>query len=314
MQHEPPLVSVITPSYNQGRFIEETILSVKNQTCPSIEHIIVDGGSTDNTLEIIKKHKGAYNMRWLSEPDNGQSDAINKGFKMARGKILSWLNSDDTYLPKAIETAAGFLNDRPEVSMVYGDCNLINEQGELIGQCEAGEFDLKVMLCERNLVPQPATFFRREVLDKIGYLDAELHNIMDWEFWLRIYLGNLKLAYMPELFANFRTYPDSKTASGAHKIGLERLFIADKIFSSPEFPSALKAMKSRIYSNANLQTGLGCYAQYQMKEARKYLVKSIRLYPPQIINPRVVVTLVKSVLGKRLVTTLRGWKTKSGGN
>ena len=126
MKEELPLVSVVTPSYNKGAFIEETILSVKNQTYPRIEHIIIDGGSTDNTIDVIKKYEGTYNMHWVSEPDNGQSDAVNKGWRMARGEILGWLNSDDTYMPWAVETAVKFLTGHPNVSVVYGNCNIIN--------------------------------------------------------------------------------------------------------------------------------------------------------------------------------------------
>ena len=140
MPQELHLVSIVTPSLNQGRFIEETILSIKNQSYPNIEHIIVDGGSTDNTLDIIKKYDGTYNMRWLSEPDEGQSDAINKGWKMSKGEIIAYLNSDDTYMPRAVETAVKFLTEHPDISMVYGGFNYIDEHGEVIRQSTAGEY------------------------------------------------------------------------------------------------------------------------------------------------------------------------------
>ena len=166
MKEELPLVSIVTPSYNKGRFIEETILSIKNQTYPQIEHIIIDGGSTDNTIDIIKKHEGTYNMQWISEPDKGQSDAINKGWRMAKGEIIAYLNADDTYMPWAVEMAVKHLTKHPDISMVYGDCNIINDHGEVIGQEAAGEFDLKDILWRESMVPQQAVFLRREVLDK----------------------------------------------------------------------------------------------------------------------------------------------------
>ncbi len=124
MTGELPLVSIVTPSLNQGRFIQETILSVKDQTYPNIEHIIVDGGSTDGTLDIIKKYEGTYKMRWVSEPDSGQSDAINKGWRMAKGEILAYLNSDDTYMPWAVETAVELFSEHPDVAIIVGagDC------------------------------------------------------------------------------------------------------------------------------------------------------------------------------------------------
>lgn len=113
MDKELPLVSIVTPSYNKGCFIEETILSVKNQTYPYIEHIVMDGGSTDGTLDILRKY--ANNITWLSEPDEGQSDAINKGWRRAKGQILGWLNADDTYMPWAVQTAVEFLAENPDV-------------------------------------------------------------------------------------------------------------------------------------------------------------------------------------------------------
>jgi glycosyltransferase involved in cell wall biosynthesis len=314
MQQKLPLVSIVTPSYNKGRFIEETILSVKNQTYPRIEHIVIDGGSTDNTLDIIKKYEHTYDMRWVSEPDNGQSDAINKGWRMAKGEILGWLNADDTYMPWAVETAVKFLNDHPDVSMVYGDCNIINESGEISGKCQAKECNLKEMLCGENIIPQPAAFFRSEILHKVGNLDIKLYLAMDWDFWIRIGLSGLKLSYIPQLLANFRTYPETKMASEGHKTGLEHLYIADKVFSNPELPTEMHRLKRPVYSSAYRSIGTGYYAQYQMKQVRKYLMKSIMLYPLQIKNRQVVTTLVKAILGKRLVVIFRGWEARLGGN
>lgn len=109
MQSPEPLVSIVTPSFNQGRFIEETILSVKNQNYPHIEHLIIDGGSTDETLDVIRRYEGTYNLRWVSEPDEGQADALNKGFRLARGEVLGWLNADDTYQPGAVRLAMALL-------------------------------------------------------------------------------------------------------------------------------------------------------------------------------------------------------------
>src|SRR5438128_8552250 len=124
-----PLVSIVTPSYNQGRFIEDTIRSVLAQDYPNLEYIVVDGGSTDHTLDVLRRYEGR--LRWVSEPDRGQSEAINKGFRMARGEIVSWLNSDDTYVPGAIGKAVAHLGARPEVVMVYGEGYLLDEGGRV---------------------------------------------------------------------------------------------------------------------------------------------------------------------------------------
>ena len=137
-----PLVSIITPSYNHGRFIEETILSVKNQDYPNIEHIIVDGGSTDNTVEILGKYEGSYNMRWTCEKDNGQSDAVNKGFAKAKGKIVGWLNSDDLYFYKnSISTVVCEFNAQPDVEIMYGHAAKINHENRLLRVKVVPEFN-----------------------------------------------------------------------------------------------------------------------------------------------------------------------------
>src|SRR5512139_1414374 len=135
-----PLVSIITPSYNQARFLETTIRSVLDQDYPNLEYLIVDGGSTDGSREIIQRYSDRLAW-WVSERDQGQTDAINKGFARARGEILAWLNSDDTYLPGAIQGAVDFLQDHPGVGMVYGDANLIDEQSNVIGKFPARQTD-----------------------------------------------------------------------------------------------------------------------------------------------------------------------------
>jgi len=303
MEEKLPLVSVVTPSYNKGAFIEETIISVKNQTYPRAEHIIIDGGSTDNTLNVIKKYEGAYNMQWVSEPDNGQSDAVNKGWRMAEGEILGWLNSDDTYMPWAIETAVKILTDHPDVSMVYGDCNIVNEYGEVISRCSAREFNLKEMLCRGNMVPQPAAFLRREVLDEVGYLDTNLHFAMDFDFWIRIGL-KFKVEYIPQLLANFRLCPGTKSGDEAHKFAPEHLYILDKIFADPKLPKEVRALRRRAYSLVHFRFGADYLSQRQMKPARKHLVKAIKLYPQNLVNPWVAGYLVTSFPGGRAIETV----------
>ena len=184
-EREKPLVSIVTPSFNQGQFLEETLLSVKNQDYPNIEHIVVDGGSTDETVEILKRYEGTYNLRWVSEPDQGHADAVNKGFRVAEGEIIGWLNSDDVYFDKGTISAVVEEFQRfPKADVVYGHCAYIWEDGTILRiQC-VPKFRYSRLL-RGCFLEQPAVFFRRHVV-KSHQLDLSLKVGIDYEYWLRI--------------------------------------------------------------------------------------------------------------------------------
>jgi glycosyltransferase involved in cell wall biosynthesis len=204
-----PLVSIVTPSFNQGRYIEATIQSVLAQDYPRIEYIIVDGGSTDGTVDIIKKHAG-HIASWVSEPDKGQTDAINKGFARAAGGILAWINSDDTYAPGAVAAAVGYLQEHPEVGLVYGDCNFINENGRVIGKFNAAQTDGRLLRRGYVHIPQQASFFRADLWREVGPLDPSFYFAMDYDLWTRL-AGRSQLKYVPQTWANFRLHTSGKT-------------------------------------------------------------------------------------------------------
>jgi glycosyltransferase involved in cell wall biosynthesis len=211
-----PLVSIITPSYNQGGFIEETILSVKNQDYPNIEHIVVDGGSTDNTLEILKKYEKEYNLRWIFEPDEGQSDAVNKGFGMAKGKIIGWLNSDDVYFDKqAISYVVEEFEKNPEVDVIYGDSVIIDANNFIKRVFKAPGWSYNRLLIGSSYIPQPATFFRKKVIIE-NKIDKNLGYSMDIEFWLRLGV-KYEFLHVGRILAGDRLHKEAKRLSGNTK-------------------------------------------------------------------------------------------------
>lgn len=221
--NQSPLVSIVTPSLNQGHFLEETILSVLSQDYQNIEYILVDGGSTDGSLDIIQRYSGRFKW-WVSEPDMGQTDAINKGFVHASGAILSWLNSDDTYQPEAISEAVAFLSANPKAGMVYGDANLIDEEGNLIGKFPARQTDYRRLRQGFVHIPQQASFFRSALWNKVGPLDPSYYFAMDYDLWLRLAKIS-RLYYHPRLWANFRIHGSGKTVLADERCWSEMLRI-----------------------------------------------------------------------------------------
>lgn len=217
-----PLVTIVTPSYNQGSFLEATILSVLEQDYKNIEYIVIDGGSADNSLEIIQKYADriAY---WVSEKDRGQTDAINKGFAAAHGSILAWLNSDDTYHPGAVSAAVEYLEQHPEIGLVYGDLNFIDEQDRVLGRFSAAQTDLARLRRGFVHIPQPAAFFRTADWKKVGPLDPSFYFAMDYDLWVRL-AGVTRLKYLPgKAWANFRLHSGGKTITADDRCWPEML-------------------------------------------------------------------------------------------
>jgi glycosyltransferase involved in cell wall biosynthesis len=203
------LVSIVTPSYNQARFLEGTIQSVLSQDYQPIEYLIVDGGSTDGSREIIQRYADRLAW-WVSEPDHGQTEALNKGFAHARGEFFAWLNSDDTYQPHAVSEAVAYLQTHPEAGMVYGDADLIDEAGTVIGKFPADQTDYRRLRRGYVHIPQQAAFFRASLWQQVGPLDPTFFFAMDYDLWVRL-AGVSELHYQPRPWANFRLHGSGKT-------------------------------------------------------------------------------------------------------
>jgi glycosyltransferase involved in cell wall biosynthesis len=227
-----PTISVITPSFNQARYLEKTIVSVLSQDYPRLKYIIVDGGSTDGSVEIIKKyeHKLAW---WVSEKDQGQTDALNKGFARARGDIFAWLNSDDTYEPGAVGEAVKFLHNHPEVGMVYANANYIDEQGRVIGKFPAAQTDYRRLRQGYVHIPQQAMFFRAGLWRDLGPLDPSFYFAMDYDLWTRI-AARSEIRYLPDqTWANFRIHSAGKTIAADDRCWPEMLRVHYRDGGSP---------------------------------------------------------------------------------
>jgi glycosyltransferase involved in cell wall biosynthesis len=204
-----PLVSIVTPSYNQAEYLEATIQSVLGQSYPAIEYIILDAGSNDDSKQIIERYARQLAF-WQSKKDKGQTDAINQGFAQAKGKYLAWLNADDVYQPHAVEEAVSYLEHHPQVGLVYGDADFINSQGRVIGRFPARQTDYPKLMRGYVHIPQQAAFWRADLWRDVAPLDPSFYFAMDYDLWLRL-AKRSTLHYHPRVWAQFRMHAASKT-------------------------------------------------------------------------------------------------------
>lgn len=240
MKKDLPKISVVTPSFNQGQFLEKCIKSVIKQDYPDFEYIIIDGGSTDNSLDVIAEYK-QYLAYSVSESDNGQSSAINKGFKKAKGELVVWLNSDDYYLPGAFRKVAEAYGRNPEASFYFGNGLRVDSKGmkkSRFFESETVNFNRDALLYCLNYILQPATFINASYLKKIGFLDEGLDYGMDTDLWLRLSKEKMP-AFIPETLAASREYGDTKTSTGSFQRIEELRQIAERHTGQPMTPGIL---------------------------------------------------------------------------
>jgi glycosyltransferase involved in cell wall biosynthesis len=299
-----PRVTVVTPSYNQATFIEETIRSVLLQGYPNLEYIIVDGGSTDGSADIIARYADHLTW-WVSEPDEGQSDAINKGFRRATGDIVAWLNSDDVYVPGALAESAGYLAQHPEIDVVYGDVRFIGPDGAFRGIEAGNAFSEKRLFGNLFSLTQPTAFVRRSSAERVGLLRTDLHYIMDLEWWLRLAANGARFAYHAGERAIFRFHSESKTVSQEIRFATECDLVVSAFYADPALPDRLRKWERRARSSIAVRYGKALLSSGERGKAFKKLLKGLPYALPSFQRTTLILIM--------LLDALTGWNLRELG-
>jgi glycosyltransferase involved in cell wall biosynthesis len=275
-----PLVSIITPSYNQAAYLEATLRSVLDQDYPRIEYRVIDGASTDSSVEIIRRSAGRL-AGWVSEPDHGQAEAINKGFAQASGEIVAWLNSDDLYLPGAVSAAVRAFGQFPEAGLVFGDVVSIDGAGQPVNVMTFGDWGLDDLL-QFNIISQPGVFIRRAALERAGYLDPSFHYMLDHQLWLRI-ARLAPMRYVRERWAAARFHAGAKNVNQAPGFGREADRVVAWLASQPAFQPEWRRLESRIRAGADRMNGRYLLDGGLPRQALRRYMSGLRRYPPAIL-------------------------------
>jgi len=298
LTEEFPIISIVTPSLNQGAYIEENIRSVLNQNYPHFEHIIIDGGSTDGTIDILKKYS---HLTWVSEKDSGQSEAINKGFKRANGEIIGWLNSDDCYESGAFFSVVAELNRAQGKYVVSGDCSVIDDKGNRIGYCR-GRFsdheDLIKYWDRDYTIPQPSVFFYRNVLHKSGYLNEQLNYAMDYDFWLRI-SKHYKIHYVKKPLATIRVHDRAKSSPGYEVFEREWFRVSKQYWGNLFSLSYYKYIFNALNFRSNLMR-INAYSKIEElspREFRRKIFFAIASNPLNLLKRNFFSAFLRTILG-----------------
>lgn len=274
---QQPLVSIVTPSYNQALYLEQTIQSVLGQDYPRMEYIVIDGGSTDDSVEIIKKYANrlAY---WVSEKDNGQAEAINKGLARANGEILAWLNSDDYYLLNTVSVAVRCFEQNPDVVMAYGDMFAVNGNGQTINILRYKQLSLQDLLCFQ-IIGQPSVFFRRSAFEKAGPLETNFHFMLDHHLWIRLAQQG-RILHIPQIWSAARYHAEAKNRAKAAEFGREAFRVLDWAKKQPGLAEAVSGVKRRAHASAHRYDARYLLDGGQNPAALGAWVRALLLHPP----------------------------------
>jgi hypothetical protein len=293
------LVSIITPSFNQAGFLEHTIQSVLKQDHSPLEYCVVDGSSTDGSVEIIRRYADRLDW-WVSERDAGQAEAINKGLARARGEIVAWLNSDDLYLPGAVSQAAAAFQADPELGMVFADAIAIDTHGRPLNTLASGDWGL-AELARFRILCQPAVFMRRSILEEAGQLDPTYHFLLDHQFWLRL-ACRAPVRHIPALWAAARYHPDAKNVAQAAGFGREAFRILAWMETQPGLASRLAQDRRQIHAGAHRLNARYLLDGGQPGPALRAYARALRLSPRFALQHkhRMLYALLSLVGGKGL--------------
>ena len=270
-------LSIVTPSFNQAAFLEETIQSVLSQDYPNLEYWIIDGGSTDGSVEIIQKYADRL-AGWISEKDHGQAEAINKGFARATGDVVAWVNSDDYYLPGAFTSAMTALQARPDCSLVFSDVVSVDGAGQPFNVMRFGDWGLDELM-QFNIIGQPGVFMRRAALEQAGYLDTTYHYMLDHQLWLRVAQAG-PMRYVPERWAAARFHAAAKNVAQSAGFGREALRIAAWMAEQPGLAERYRRLHRRIWAGAYRINGRYLLDGGQPGPALRAYLRSFGFYPP----------------------------------
>ncbi len=274
-----PLVSIVTPSYNQAAFLERTIRSVLGQDYPHIEYLIVDGGSTDGSVAVIQRYADRLAW-WVSEPDRGQADAINKGFAHARGEILAWVNSDDLLAPWAVGEAVAAFQARPEAGLVFGHGLSIDAQGRPFHLLRTGPWGLDELMTF-HILSQPAVFFSRRVWEAAGGLDLTYHFLLDHHLWLRM-AAQAPLHHVDRIWAFARYHEGAKNAAQAQRFATEALRLARWMAEEPRLAERYARLRRRVWAAAHRFAGRYLLDGGQYRAALRAYLRALAYHPPTV--------------------------------
>lgn len=291
-----PGVTVVMPSLNQGQFLEEAIRSVLLQGYPNLEFFIYDGGSSDSSLEIIQKYASFLDF-WVSEPDDGQSDAINRGFKRATGKYLAWLNSDDLYLPGCLKQLVTSLEGNSAAGMAFGQVEVIDSLNRKVGSFEPVSTRVEDLLLFQEIIPQQAALFRRDLVEQVGFLRTDLDYAMDHEFFIRLGM-QAQMIPVRETLAQFRLSDINKGVAQRTRWALEFVKIVDILFSSPLLKPEFASLKNQSLAGAYFRGGATYLESFETNTALRWFIQAARFYPKFLLKPRWWKKFIRSLAGR----------------